>query len=180
LGWFAYFFLFVYFLIILGAALGTFASAVTPEGTPSQTELQTPPPQPISPPPAGNETPGKTDVAAFIGTITHKLATGFPTVTRAMQLFVVWVTAIGLFSKLDLKAWIQKTGLGITAASQYLTFDRRRRALEDQFAALLNHIGEKKDVQYGRGHVVSYSFGSIVALDALFSYDQPAKGLRKP
>jgi pimeloyl-ACP methyl ester carboxylesterase len=69
--------------------------------------------------------------------------------------------------------------LGVTAASNYLTLDRGRRSVEDQFAALLNHIGQKTDVEYRQVHVIGYSFGSIIALDALFPYDQAAAVFRR-
>jgi hypothetical protein len=165
-GWFCYFILFAYFLTILGAALGT----LTSETVPSRPAITAAGQAPASPPDAANE-PG--------ATIARKMASFLAPVARTLQIVVVWVTAIGVFLRVDLKAWIETSGLGITAASEYLTIDRRRKSLEDQFAALLNHIGEQKDVEYRHVHVIGYSFGSIIALDALFAYDQSAAVFRR-
>jgi hypothetical protein len=155
LGWFFYLILFAYVAMLLGAALGTLASLGTP--SPGQ--------------------PGTSDQSVVA--LTSWLAIRLTPATIVMQTVVVWVTAIGLFLSVDLKELASKTGLGITAASQYLTLDWRRKSLEAQFAALLNHIGEREDVQYRRVHIVGYSFGSIIAVDALFPYEQSAAVFRQ-
>jgi pimeloyl-ACP methyl ester carboxylesterase len=146
LGWSLYFLLFAYFVTIVGAAAGTVATFATPSVQAEDTATS----------------------------LARSMAASVVPLTQMMQVIVVWVTAVGLFLKADLKAWVQKSGLGITVANQYLTLGLRRRAVEDQFAALLNHLGQKPDVQYQRVHVVGYSFGSIIALDALFPDDQAA------
>jgi hypothetical protein len=171
LGWCAYLLLFAYFVTIIGAAAGTLAGPVEPQS--ATAPAATVDGGAEATPPAGG------DAEAAASALATRVADLLRPVAAPMQVFVVWVTAIGLFLKVDLKAWIRKSGLGITAASEYLTLDRRRQTLEDQFAALLNHIGEKRDVEYRRVHVVSYSFGSIVALDALFPYERPAAVLSR-
>lgn len=90
-----------------------------------------------------------------------------------LHLFVIWLTAIGLLTKFDVKAWIEQTGIEVVAADKYLSVDERRGSLQGQFAALLNHLAEKDDVKYDTIHVIGYSFGSIVALDALFPHNKP-------
>ena len=66
--------------------------------------------------------------------------------------------------------WRQElTGMGANYVrlSAYLSTSHQRAALLGRFYALLEHVAEK-DPGYARVHVMSYSFGSILALDALF------------
>jgi hypothetical protein len=97
-----------------------------------------------------------------------KISNNLGPYTEIFQLIVVWLTAIGLFFKFDPKAWIEKTGVEIIAANNYLSYGNRREALRDQFGALLNHLEEKKETNYSSVHVIGYSFGSVIVLDSLF------------
>jgi hypothetical protein len=58
-------------------------------------------------------------------------------------------------------------GASYVRMSTYLSINQQRSAILGRFHALLEHIAEK-EVPYRRVHVVAYSFGSVVALDALF------------
>jgi hypothetical protein len=86
---------------------------------------------------------------------------------RATQGAVVALTALGLWKSNYVSAAAQGA-VGYICVIAYLGFGERRDQLVGQFAALIDYIREKKDVQYHRIDVISYSFGTIVALDALF------------
>lgn len=101
------------------------------------------------------------------------LARSFDPATRFLQGFVVWLTAIGLFFKKDLKAFIEKSGVETVSASGYLSVDDHRDTIAQQFSALLNHLAEKKGVRYRNVFVVTYSFGGVIAIDALFPKSEP-------
>ncbi|HSR54089.1 MAG TPA: hypothetical protein VLV83_24945 [Acidobacteriota bacterium] len=131
-GMLVYFILFVYFLLIVGAAAGSVATVAEAQmGDGVQESSQTGGNQSDADQ-SGQNAEDQTGLVGYLGRV-----------SRPMQWVVVWVTAIGLFLRFDLKTWIEHSGRSIAAASQYLAFDRRRSALADQFAALLNHIGEK-------------------------------------
>jgi len=222
-GWFAYFLLFVYFLMILGAVSGTIAEfaqesndnttaalmrqpdrtaplstlSSSIKSTTSESSLNNPNTTDVQPlsdveQPAAAKTPIHQNqdyldnkVLVSQAEIIAKEARDYAALlanwmlpsTQFMQGVVVWITALGLFLKIDMKTWIQRTGLGITSASQYLLFGSRRQSLQSQLGALLNHIGEKD--KYDRIHIVSYSFGSIIAIDSLFATDEPPEVLKR-
>ncbi len=94
-----------------------------------------------------------------------------------LQIFIVWLTAIGLFFKRDIKALIEKSGVETVSATDYLSADRRKDSIAQQLSALLNHLGEKSDVSYGNIYVLTYSFGGVVAIDTLFPRGEPRRSL---
>ncbi|WP_138431630.1 hypothetical protein [Fodinibius saliphilus] len=89
---------------------------------------------------------------------------------------VIVVAALGLFSKEDFKQMISELGKELAAAENYLSVDEKRSKIRGQFATLLEHISEKEGEglpKYDNIHLLSYSFGSIIALDSLFPNDSP-------
>jgi hypothetical protein len=57
-------------------------------------------------------------------------------------------------------------------ASNYLRMANQKPVILGQAAALLEHIAEKEET-YRQVHIVAYCFGTLMALDALFSHAQP-------
>ncbi|NGP89506.1 hypothetical protein [Fodinibius halophilus] len=89
---------------------------------------------------------------------------------------VVVLAGVGMFSKNDFKKMISELGKELAAAENYLSVDEKRGKIRGQFATLLEHISEKEGesfTDYENIHLVSYSFGSIIALDSLFPNDSP-------
>jgi len=64
------------------------------------------------------------------------------------------------------KAEVVRMGARYVRLSTYLSTNNQRSAIVGRFHAVLEHVVETG--RYGRVHVLGYSFGSIVALDALF------------
>lgn len=96
----------------------------------------------------------------------------------AQQWFVVLVAAIGLMKKESLGATLSRAGQELVCASDYIATADRKLAIVGQLSALLEHITEK-DIPYRKIHVVSYSFGSLVAIDAIFPHLPPGKRFEK-
>ena len=95
---------------------------------------------------------------------------------RWFQLSVVFLAAAGLFTKVSVKDTLSETSARFVPAVQYLEQDARRGLMMGQFNNLLNHLGEKPN-KYRRVHVIAFSFGSVVALDALFPFNRASPRL---
>jgi hypothetical protein len=97
-----------------------------------------------------------------------------------IQFIVVFAAAIGLFTKASLKEFLTETAAHAVPALGYLDYDQRKGLVLGQLNALLDHLEEKAGtISYNNVHVISYSFGSIVALDALFPLQQPSPRLHR-
>jgi hypothetical protein len=83
------------------------------------------------------------------------------------QILVVAGAALGFLFP-GIRAWVVRGAIGYVALIHYLSVGERREVLQGRLAALFEHVGEKQTPSYGRVHVLAYSFGSIVALDAVF------------
>jgi hypothetical protein len=72
----------------------------------------------------------------------------------------------------NLRQGIQQSAIYFMSIADYFTLSTRREPIEGHFLALLEYLGEK-EVSYDRIYVMTYSFGSIVALDGMFpaTYD---------
>ncbi len=55
----------------------------------------------------------------------------------------------------------------------YLSDGYRRDVLRGRVSALVEHVCQKDGVEYSRVVLAGYSFGTIVALDTLFPFDEP-------
>jgi hypothetical protein len=90
------------------------------------------------------------------------------------QGLIIISTGLGLFTAKTLKYYVYEMSLWHVSSSYYLSTGDRRPSLTGQVYSLLEHISEK-DPQYQNLHIVAYSFGSIVALDAMFPDDMPSR-----
>jgi hypothetical protein len=96
----------------------------------------------------------------------------------ALQLLVVALAAAGLWTKTSMKEMLARVSGEVTCAAQYLEMGERSGAVAGQFASLLEYIAEKEasgNVTYRNVHVVSFSFGTVVALDAIFPHSTLTK-----
>ncbi len=80
---------------------------------------------------------------------------------------VILLAALGVFTT-EVKGKLVKAAVEYLCTLYYLNLGERRSAILGQLTALLEHIGEKSDTPYRNIHLFSFSFGSIVAIDALF------------
>jgi len=108
-------------------------------------------------------------------------APGAGTVLTAVASFSAWLSGIAIlvtvFTSFVPERWkTELVGMGASYVrmNAYLSVNQQRSAILGRFHALLEHIAEK-EVPYRRTHVVAYSFGSVVALDALFPPDNFSK-----
>jgi hypothetical protein len=90
-----------------------------------------------------------------------------------LRQIVLAMTAGGLLSRWSLKDMVQRTATLCACTAHYLSFGEHRNAILGHLARLLDSIRSRKDVEYAAVHLAGYSFGSVVALDALFQ-DSPA------
>jgi hypothetical protein len=97
-----------------------------------------------------------------------------------LKSLVVILSAIGLFSTVGIRSVLNTAATGAATASGYLATGDRVAAMRGAFGRLLQHVLESEvdGQRYDRIHVVAFSFGSIVALDALFPVVKPADHLR--
>lgn len=82
-------------------------------------------------------------------------------------------TVVGLWKARALPALVSGTA-AMTSAIRYLEGAEGRDALRGQFTALLEHLGQRRADPYDV-KVIGYSFGSLVAVDALFPSAPPAE-----
>jgi hypothetical protein len=86
------------------------------------------------------------------------------------QTGVVSFTLLGFFIRFNLKAALEKSAPTLACTTDYLGMGARRKAMVGELARLIDHMDSKKKdgFTYRNMHVMGYSFGSIVAIDALF------------
>lgn len=95
---------------------------------------------------------------------------------RPVQILILILAAFGLLSNRNLKDLITSIAVEYVCACNYLRLAEQKPAVLGQAAALLEKIAEKTD-SYRAVHVVSYSFGSLVALDFLYPHSLPCARL---
>ncbi len=83
---------------------------------------------------------------------------------------IVGFTLFGFFVRFNLKAALEKSAPTLACTTDYLGMGARRKAMVGELSRLINYLDEKKKdgFTYRNVHVMGYSFGSIVAIDALF------------
>lgn len=93
--------------------------------------------------------------------------------TRASVIFPVFIVAMSALGVVSPKG--AKFRESITEAAtyalcliSYLTSGERSNAVAGKLDRLIEYIAEKEELNYRHIHVIGYSFGSIVTLDALF------------
>lgn len=97
---------------------------------------------------------------------------------QGFQFVVLFASAAGFFTRASLKDFLSETAAHAVPALNYLDFDERKGAVMGQLNDLLDHL-EQSARPYANVHVIAYSFGSIVALDALFPAQVPSPRLER-
>ena len=90
------------------------------------------------------------------------------------QWIVVIFAALAGLTKKQVKDMLGSAAAEYVCARDYIAIAERKPAIAGQLAALLEHIVEK-DLTYRKIHMVSYSFGSLVAIDSMFPNIPPGK-----
>lgn len=90
------------------------------------------------------------------------------------QWIVVIFAALAGLTKKQVKDMLGSAAAEYVCARDYIAIAGRKAAIAGQLAALLEHIVEK-DLTYRKIHIVSYSFGSLVAIDSMFPNIPPGK-----
>lgn len=142
-------------VLLYGLWLGA-ASLAAPDRARPVASLAGGTPQPAEP--AGGKGRGRVDAA----------------VVRAILI----LGGLGALSRESAKELLRKVAVEYVCALSYLRAGERRAALSGQLLALLDHVGEKTP-PYEQVHVLGYSFGSVVSLDALFDENPPAARLER-
>lgn len=92
---------------------------------------------------------------------------------------IVILTALGFLTP-EVKTSFEKAAVNYLCSLNYLNLGSSRSLLSGQLTELLEHILEKEDIKYRQVHILAYSFGSLVALDALFPINRlPMERFRK-
>jgi hypothetical protein len=95
-----------------------------------------------------------------------------------LQVLAVISLGLGLFSLKSPRQLVGETSVAFMSTTDYLAKGEIRSDLTDQVYSLLQHVHAKKDVRYQRIHIFAYSFGSIIAIDAVFPSGEPAHWTR--
>lgn len=96
------------------------------------------------------------------------------------QSIIVLFTALGMFTRVDIKVALTKVSTEMACAINYLNSNDRSGMILGLLSDLLEHIHEKKaQVNYERIHIIGYSFGSVVAIDSLFCTQTPSVRFRR-
>ncbi len=81
---------------------------------------------------------------------------------------LILLTALGIVLPKNLKQTVSEAGLQYLSAIYYIRVGFRLPALIAQTVSLLDSITSDPEVTYDRIHLMGYSFGSILAIDAVF------------
>jgi hypothetical protein len=81
---------------------------------------------------------------------------------------IVVLAAFGVVFPANFKGHLSAAATTYLCALYYIRLGDRRNELIAQLEALLERTAELEGVEYGRTHIVAYSFGSLIAIDALF------------
>jgi hypothetical protein len=92
---------------------------------------------------------------------------------------VITVTALWLAlpSRAGIKRFIEETTTDYLAVDHYLTFGERSNAIVGPLSDLIDELARRNGNNYRNYYVMAYSFGSLIAIDALFP---PANPTSKP
>jgi hypothetical protein len=88
-------------------------------------------------------------------------------ISELIQVFVLGASLLAALLPARFKAEVVGTGASYVRTSHYLSINHQRSAILGRFHSAIEHIAETA-VQGSPIHVFGYSFGSIIALDALF------------
>lgn len=93
--------------------------------------------------------------------------------SKALVIFPVLIVLLTAFGVASPKAGkftdvMSRAATYCLCLISYLTSGDRSNAIRGKLDRLIEHIAEKEDLGYRHIHIIGYSFGSILALDALF------------
>jgi hypothetical protein len=90
-----------------------------------------------------------------------------------LQVTIIVFTSLGLISRKNAKLFLARFSAWYIGTITYLNQGSSRNNIKGQLVSLLEHVVEKrKDGNtYRKVHIMGYSFGSIVAIDAMFPDD---------
>ena len=92
-----------------------------------------------------------------------------------VNLALLILTALGLFAPAHIKEQVSASAIQYVCALYYIRFGQSKPKLIAQLEELVE-CAARSDVRYERIHLLSYSFGSIIVLDASFGLAvRPAK-----
>ena len=134
---------------VLGWAFFDTAKAALPDKTTAASPSASP-----SPSPGGDETSGDGAGETTDDPLTNP------------QRFALVMTAAG-FAVPKVRKSLERASIDYVSAIGYLQNGKHRAEMETQLAALLEAVSEAD--QYDRIHLFAYSFGSLVALDSIFT-----------
>lgn len=173
----------LYFLLLLAAAGGTvyqLASQGTENNASASAELARPAGASVTSP--GDNNPAATPPQAearntgFQASNADPAGSAFDDWIKRLQAFIVIVTGLGALKKDSIKDAVSEAATTYVTAIAYIQAAARKQSVTGQLTALVEDILESQP-KYRRVHLVSYSFGSLIALDTLFSRNQPAAHL---
>jgi hypothetical protein len=95
-----------------------------------------------------------------------------------LQYLVIVLTALGLLTTQDYQRKLREAATQYTAIMNYFNLGERKGRLSGQLADLLEHIAEKQEPAYNNIHLLSYSFGSILAIDGLYQHGRLSERFR--
>jgi uncharacterized protein YhhL (DUF1145 family) len=105
-------------------------------------------------------------LTAVFGTVTAQVESSY-TITIP-QAIIVLITLLESFLP-NIRQFSEKIIINYICLLEYLSFGERRNVISGQLTDLLEYLG-KKGI-YHRVHIISYSFGTVIALDNLFPFN---------
>lgn len=163
----------LYVVIVLLTVLGTLG-----EHTPLWTQLEAAVEE-LAAAPADATTTSETATSIGSEAASAALSTLDRTL-RVLQTFVVLLTGGGYLVRGNLKETISAFTIEYSAVIDYLSSGRSRDAIEGALQDLLQRIAESRgDDAYVRIWFLAYSFGSVVAINALFRGDAESATFRR-
>jgi hypothetical protein len=86
---------------------------------------------------------------------------------------VIIIPLAGTFVRFNMRDVLESAAPPLSSATGYLVAGQRRAEIIGDLAQVLNHLDEngKPGKPYRKVHLAGYSFGSVIALDALFQPD---------
>jgi hypothetical protein len=163
----------VYLVILIGAVVASVQQLRRPTTTEPATALAQPTPSPT----AQNTPPAEQVQAGLfenIGAGIKSAVTGSWTFIKRQKdrfpAIIVLLTALGfvLPPQAQIKEKVSLAATNYLCLIHYLNWGERSHAIGGKLESLLEHLLEREQ-GYHRIHVIGYSFGSIVAIDNLFT-----------
>jgi len=81
---------------------------------------------------------------------------------------IVAFAGLGLTVRFNLKEALASVAPILSCATSYLSAGANRCVIIGELTRFVDHLDEQTNVRYRNVHILAYSFGSVIALDALF------------